>query len=256
MICKKNHLLLTSLSMFVVLLAACQPNNTEEANTANTDVAAEQQTNVTQDTTDSVDVADKSAHEHPNHHEHDFPATVTNADNEVTQAYIQGMTKMHDDMMAGMMANDPDVAFAKGMLPHHEGAVAMAEVQLKYGKDASMRQLAEEIIKAQQAEIKLMQNWINDHPDTKEQDNTAAMQQAYHESMQSMHGDMMAGISEPDPDMAFAKGMLPHHEGAVAMAEVQLKYGKDASMRQLAEEIIEAQQAEIELMQNWISEHS
>ena len=56
--------------------------------------------------------------------------------------------------------------------------------------------------------------------------------------------------------MAFAKGMLPHHEGAVAMAEVQLKYGKNEEMRKLAQEIIDAQKAEIDLMQNWINEHS
>ena len=71
-----------------------------------------------------------------------------------------------------------------------------------------------------------------------------------------MHDDMMQGILSEDADMAFAKGMLPHHEGAVAMAEVQLKYGKNEEMRKLAQEIIDAQKAEIDLMQNWINEHS
>ena len=71
-----------------------------------------------------------------------------------------------------------------------------------------------------------------------------------------MHDDMMQGILSEDADMAFAKGMLPHHEGAVAMAEVQLKYGKNEEMRKLAQEIIDAQNAEIDLMQNWINEHS
>ena len=52
--------------------------------------------------------------------------------------------------------------------------------------------------------------------------------------------------------MAFARGMLPHHRGAVDMAEVQLEYGKDPEMLQLAQEIIAAQQSEIEQMQNWI----
>ncbi|WP_230655822.1 CopM family metallochaperone [Psychrobacter sp. I-STPA10] len=244
MIFKKNHLLLTSLSLSMAFLAACQPNNTEETNHTVT-------TDTQQSTTDMQSQATTATIEEHDHH--DMHATT---DNEVEQAYMQSMSQMHDDMMAGMMANDPDVAFAKGMLPHHKGAVAMAEVQLKYGKDATMRKLAEDIIKAQQAEIKQMQNWISDHPDTDKQDNTEAMQQAYHESMQAMHGDMMTGISEPDPDMAFAKGMLPHHEGAVAMAEVELKYGKDDAMRKLAEDIIAAQQSEIELMQSWISEHS
>ena len=46
--------------------------------------------------------------------------------------------------------------------------------------------------------------------------------------------------------------MLPHHIGAVKMAEVELKYGKDPEMRKLAEDIINAQQAEIEQMQKWL----
>ena len=58
------------------------------------------------------------------------------------------------------------------------------------------------------------------------------------------------------PDVAFAAGMLPHHIGAVKMAEVELKYGKDPEMRKLAENIINAQQAEIEQMQKWLKVHN
>jgi uncharacterized protein (DUF305 family) len=47
--------------------------------------------------------------------------------------------------------------------------------------------------------------------------------------------------------------MLPHHIGAVEMAKIQLKYGTDEEMRQLAQNIIDTQQAEIELMQHWIA---
>ena len=50
--------------------------------------------------------------------------------------------------------------------------------------------------------------------------------------------------------------MLPHHIGAVKMAEVELKYGKDPEMRKLAENIINAQQAEIEQMQKWLKAHN
>lgn len=81
------------------------------------------------------------------------------------------------------------------------------------------------------------------------------MQQAYADGMDAMHDDMMAGIADSNPDMAFARGMLPHHVGAIDMAEVQLKYGKDAEMRKLAEEVIAVQKAEIEQMQNWIATH-
>ena len=79
------------------------------------------------------------------------------------QELMQGMDQMNQDMMAAAQYKDPDVAFAAGMLPHHIGAVKMAEVELKYGKDPEMRKLAENIINAQKAEIEQMQKWLKVH---------------------------------------------------------------------------------------------
>lgn len=81
------------------------------------------------------------------------------------------------------------------------------------------------------------------------------MQQAYADGMDAMHDEMMLGIADPIADMAFARGMLPHHASAVDMARIQLKYGTDEEMRKLATEIIAAQEPEMELMQSWISSH-
>ncbi|WP_226502299.1 DUF305 domain-containing protein [Pseudomonas sp. MWU16-30317] len=78
--------------------------------------------------------------------------------------YMAPMSQMSESMHKGVMADDPDVAFASGMLAHHEGAVAMARVQLKYGKDAQMRKLAENVIKTQEAEIVEMKAWLAKHP--------------------------------------------------------------------------------------------
>ncbi|WP_410015432.1 DUF305 domain-containing protein [Sodalis sp. C49] len=82
-----------------------------------------------------------------------------------SQDYMAAMQDMHKDMAEGVKAQDPDVAFARGMIPHHRGAIAMAETELKYGKDPRMRQMAERVIKAQKAEIDTMNNWLKDHPD-------------------------------------------------------------------------------------------
>ena len=84
-------------------------------------------------------------------------------DSAMQQELMQGMNQMNQDMMAAAQYKDPDVAFAAGMLPHHIGAVKMAEVELKYGKDPEMRKLAEDIINAQQAEIEQMQKWLEAH---------------------------------------------------------------------------------------------
>ena len=194
------------------------------------------------------------------HAGHDMSAGTMVADGTPMTAmlkeYNDSMTKMHEEMMIGMDYNDPDAAFAQGMLAHHVGAVDMAEIELKYGTDTEMRKLAQAIIDAQQTEIEQMKTWLINNPDSKTPTaDTKAMQQAYAKGMDAMHGEMMAGIADPVPDMAFARGMLPHHVGAVDMATTQLKYGKNPEMRKLAQEIIDAQQPEIEQMQSWIAAH-
>ncbi|PTA87368.1 DUF305 domain-containing protein [Kluyvera sp. Nf5] len=77
-----------------------------------------------------------------------------------SQEYMTSMKGMHDKMMAAVKDSDPDKAFAKGMVAHHEGAIAMAETELKYGKDPEMRKLAQDIIKAQKGEIEQMNKWL------------------------------------------------------------------------------------------------
>ena len=78
--------------------------------------------------------------------------------------YMATMDTMQKSMHEGGMEKDADRAFAKGMLAHHRAAVDMAKIELKYGKDAQMRKLAEAIIKAQQAEIDQMEAWVKAHP--------------------------------------------------------------------------------------------
>ena len=80
-------------------------------------------------------------------------------------------------------------------------------------------------------------------------------QQAYSKAMDDMHSPMMAGVMEPDPDVAFVKGMIPHHQGAIDMARIVIKYGKDPEVRKLAEEVIKAQEGEIAWMNEWLKKH-
>ena len=67
--------------------------------------------------------------------------------------------KMHGAMNIVFTGN-ADVDFIQGMVPHHQGAIDMAKTVLAFGKDPEVRKLAEEIIRAQESEIALMQTWL------------------------------------------------------------------------------------------------
>ena len=75
-----------------------------------------------------------------------------------TKAYRQAMEKMHKDMLTSY-TGDTDKDFVVGMLPHHQGAVDMAKIELQYGKDPELKKLATNIIKSQDEEITFMKAW-------------------------------------------------------------------------------------------------
>jgi uncharacterized protein (DUF305 family) len=74
---------------------------------------------------------------------------------------------------------------------------------------------------------------------------------AYKAVMEKMHREMMIEFSG-DPDRDFMAAMIPHHQSAIDMAQVALKYGKDPEVRKLAEEVVDAQQKEITQMKAWL----
>ena len=77
-------------------------------------------------------------------------------------------------------------------------------------------------------------------------------------TMQDAMQHMQHGMDMPssgDTDTDFARMMIPHHQGAIDMARTELAQGKDPELRQLAEEIIAAQEKEIAFLEEWLAKH-
>lgn len=79
-----------------------------------------------------------------------------------TRAYVDAMDAMHGPMMDGVMADDPDTAFVRGMIRHHQGAIDMARIVQQHGDDPQTKAWAEQIIAAQEREIAEMEAWLKE----------------------------------------------------------------------------------------------
>lgn len=80
-----------------------------------------------------------------------------------SQAYMEASARMHADM-AIALTGDADVDFARGMIPHHQGAIDMAQTLLEHGSDPALLALAREIIANQEAEIAFLEAWLAENP--------------------------------------------------------------------------------------------
>ena len=140
-----------------------------------------------------------------------------------------------------------DKAFIDAMVPHHQGAIEMAEVALKNAQHEEIRELSRNIISTQEAEIEKLK---------------AIKEQEFGTSevpMEMSAGEMqMMGMTDPDElankdpfDKAFIDAMIPHHQSAIEMAQVAYRESDNSEIKALAEGIIEAQTREIAQMEGW-----
>jgi uncharacterized protein (DUF305 family) len=146
--------------------------------------------------------------------------------------------------------NAADVTFATEMIPHHRQAVEMAELAGTRANSPEVLELAEEIAGAQEPEIETMSGWLE------------SWGEPVPEEMGGMdHGGMTGMMSEeqmraleaatgPAFDDMFLEMMIEHHTGAIQMAQTEQSEGQYADAVELAAQIEQAQQAEIETMQD------
>ena len=139
-----------------------------------------------------------------------------------------------------------DRAFAADMIPHHESAVVMAKIAQKRGESDFVKDLADDIARTQTEEIRTLRR-------EDEQLDIAGVKRGdlgVEEHMKGMDDDP-AMLQDAEPfDEAFLEMMIPHHEGAIAMSKAELEKGGDPELKTLAQDIIDAQQREIDEMRD------
>lgn len=162
--------------------------------------------------------------------------------------------KMMEDMNAVTMTMDPDVDFANMMIPHHQGSIDMANILLKFGEHPEALELARGAMEADQESQNRLRQFLEEHGDP--------VPQAVHDFMEEMDIVMMkmdesmkAMHYTIDPDSDFAEMMIHHHQGAIDMSRVELKYGEAEMALEEATRIIEHQEKEIIELARFRSKH-
>ena len=153
---------------------------------------------------------------------------------------------------------DADVTFTQNMIPHHQQAIEMAKLVDSHTDRPELHKLADSIESSQRQEITQMQGWLRGW-------GKPATPSGGHGG----HGDteMPGMMSEADMrrlmaatgaefDLAFVEMMAAHHQGAIDMANTELKDGSLPEVTRLAQQIIDTQQNEIDLLQQWKTEWS
>lgn len=170
---------------------------------------------------------------------------------EVFHPYVEIMEKMDKDMSAMPSQHDADRDFAAMMKMHHQGAVEMAEIEIRRGTDATMKSMAQKILAAQKAEIGRFNALLQSGEKGRATDSFVSA--LHHHTMKMT--EMAKQPNVHDPDVAFAAMMIPHHQSAIDMATVYLKYATNPILIEIARNIIKSQQEEIESFQRWLNKH-
>jgi uncharacterized protein (DUF305 family) len=144
-----------------------------------------------------------------------------------------------------------DVEFAQMMIVHHQQAVQMATLAETRANDAEVKQLAAQIKGAQQPEIDKMSGWLTgwSQPTAMPSDHNMAGMSGMAGLMSDAEMRQLTASKGTDFDRMFARMMIAHHNGAIEMANAQLKNGTNAEAKALAQQVITSQSAEVTQMQ-------
>ncbi|MET7350902.1 DUF305 domain-containing protein [Streptomyces mirabilis] len=146
--------------------------------------------------------------------------------------------------------DEADVTFAQMMIPHHEQAVAMAELADGRASDAEIKDLAAKIEKAQDPEIKTMTGWLKSWGKPTARGDMPGMDMGGDGMMSDKDMKELKAMQGKEFDKMFAQMMIDHHNGAIAMAKTEQKSGQNADAKKMADAIVTGQSAEVKQLQS------
>ncbi|TGE21501.1 DUF305 domain-containing protein [Hymenobacter aquaticus] len=225
---KRSAFFLSALASCTLLLSSCDGNKTAETTTTTT-------------TTDSAGHGDMAGMDH---------APMSHA---ATPDMKGVMNTMMTNMDALKPAGNTDHDFAHMMLAHHKGAVEMSALELKEGKDATLRAMAQKISDDQQQEILALEAIAERLDGAAANYKPTDPADPFTRQMKSSMDVMMTNLGEPSGsvDQDYARLMVPHHQSAVDMAKAELAHGRDPKLKAMAQQMINAQEKEIKQFKEW-----
>lgn len=190
-------------------------------------------------------------------------AIATSITNSVTakewnQAQVPSQPNNNPTHQGMEKTTEVDKTFIEMMIPHHQGAVEMAQMAVNQAKNPEVKKLAESIIKDQNREVQQMQTWYKQWYGT-EVPTTGMDMQMHHgmgqemmmvmQQQEMMDKEMMAALQNGSNfDRKFLRQMTNHHQMALMMAGMVLDSAVHPETRKLAQSVIQSQSAEIEKM--------
>lgn len=170
----------------------------------------------------------------------------------------------HGTPMAGMHEVEFDQMYIDMMLPHHQSIIALSESALPQLTDSRLKAMAQDIIDSQTGEQEMMRNlreaWYGSS-EPEPLDDEMMMVTMGHSMCDDMDMDQMMHIMDADwqvetflaaddPDLAFIEQTIPHHQMAIDASEVALEQAVHPELKEIAQDVIDAQQREIDTLED------
>lgn len=232
--------LLLSATLATALLSACGDNKTTtESTTAPTESTSAA-------TSESANMDGKM----------DGMTSPEQSSSAATGSLTGAMAKMMQQMNANKAIGNTDHDFSHMMIAHHQGAIDMSEIELRDGKDATLKAMAQKIIDDQKKEQE-------DFDKAADRLDGAAKNYTPKDPSDKFQAGMDAGMKiqmEPmtpssNIDMEYAMMMVPHHKAAVAMSKAEVANGQDPEVKKMAQMGIDKQTKEIQQFTDWLAKN-